>query len=427
MNHTTLTLSLLLATTTVLSSCNPLAGTGPVTTIPWASKGQWLVADFHSHTLYSDGSNNVAQVVNGAVENGCDVLAITDHSGLGTRIETASPAYFYAIDAERARHPGLILFTGLEWNIPPHSGREHVAVLIDPAQAAEILPEFRQRYDDGGRGADARHPNPMSAMAWLQGQLDSDDQAALIANHPSRKRASGEVLEQDLRQWSAAELMVAFEGAPGHQRANPNGSYRHRLHTVDRWDPAAAEIGGVWDRMLGDGIDLWAAVANSDYHNQGMDYLPCAFSRTHVQVPSRDPQGVLDALHAGSFWADHGRILDQFGLFLLHPELEQAASPGETVRIGDADGTRVALSIRRGPGAAGKALQAELIGNCATGSPQVLKQASLAADQRSAQWRFNRLLAGTDGSSCYLRARVRLPQTDGPDLLAYSNPIRILL
>jgi len=424
--------SILLGCTLVLSACNPFAGTGPVTSIPWSNSGHWLVADLHSHTLFSDGSSTVTQVVRSAVENGCDVLAITDHSSLKQSIGTASRDYFFAIDAERSRHPDLILFSGIEWNIPPHSGREHVAVLVDPRQAAQILPEFRQRFDDSGRPKAAnpedQHPDPIAAMSWLRGELEQSGQAALIANHPSRKRKSVGEAETDLRRWTdGSDLMVGFEGAPGHQHTSPTGSYHHRLKTIDRWDPAAAEIGGGWDRLLADGIDLWGAVANSDYHNDSLDYRPCAFSRTHIQAPDRSPQGVLDALHAGSFWADHGRILDQFGLYLLHPDLARAASPGETVRISDPDGTRIALSIRRGPGSSGQALQAELIGNCALGNVQALKQATLAADQRSVQWRFNRLQAGADGKSCFVRARVRLPQADGPDLLAYSNPIRILL
>jgi hypothetical protein len=426
------TLPLLLACTLVLSACNPFAGAERTTSVPWSSKGQWLVADLHSHTLFSDGSYSVAEVVNSAVENGCDVLAITDHSSLQERIGTASRDYFFAIDAERTRHPGLILFAGIEWNIPPHSGREHVGVLVDPLQAAQLLPEFRQRFDDSGRPqatdpAD-QHPDPLAAMSWLQGQLDQSGQAAMIANHPSRKRKSVGDAEGDLRQWAEnSDLMVAFEGAPGHQHGSPNGSYSHTLHTIDGWDPTAAEIGGGWDRLLADGIDLWGAIANSDYHNNSIDYPPCAFSRTHIQVPNRSPQGVLDALHAGSFWADHGRILDQFGLFLLHPDLPRATSPGETVRIRDADGTRIALSVQRGPGSSGQPLQAELIGNCLNGSIQLLKQASLNADQRSTQWSFNRLQPGADGDSCFVRARVRLLQQDGPDLLAYSNPIRIRL
>ena len=421
-------LIILLGCAVVLNGCNPLTGTAPVTSIPWSGSGQWLVADLHAHTLFSDGSNSISQVINSAVNEGCDVLAITDHSDLKGAIRTASRDYFFALDAERSRHPGLILFSGIEWNIPPYSGREHVGVLTDPQQAAQILATFRQRFDDSGRPQGANHPDPIAAMSWLRSALAQADQAVLIANHPSRKRNTSSETEADLRRWSdGSDLMVAFEGAPGHQRAHPNGSYQHRIKTIDRWDPAAAEIGGAWDRLLADGINLWGAIANSDYHNDSLDYRPCAFSRTHIQVADRHPQAVLDALHAGSFWADHGRILDQFGLYLLHPDLDKAASPGETVRINDANGTRIALSIRRGPGAAGQALQAELIGNCALGTIQILKQATLAADQRSVQWRFNRLQAGADGSSCYLRARARLVRQDGPDLLAYSNPIRIRL
>jgi len=411
----------------LLSGCNPFAGTERLVSVPWAGSGSVLVADLHTHTTWSDGSDSVARLVGKAVDNGCQVLAITDHSDRNSKVHTADPGYFIAIDAERARHPGLVLIAGIEWNIPAYNGREHVSVLVAPPLAAAVLPEFRMRFDDTGRDKAESHPDPGGAMSWLQRQAESPRQAAFIYNHPSRKRETIEEARRDLLRWiDDSDLMVGFEGAPGHQNTNPNGSYQRKIHTLDRWDPLAAEVGGVWDQLLAKGIDVWGAVANSDYHNPGMDHPPCAFSRTHIQVPDRSPQGVLDALHAGSFWADHGRILNQFSLLLLHPDLQRPASPGETVRLADAADTRVALSLGRGPGAAGRPLSVELIGNCGDGQVRVLESAVLAPTQRSRLWRFDRLQPGADGRSCFFRARVRLVAEDGADLLAYSNPIRVL-
>ena len=36
-------------------------------------------ADLHSHTIYSDGSFTIPQIINRAKERGMDILAITDH------------------------------------------------------------------------------------------------------------------------------------------------------------------------------------------------------------------------------------------------------------------------------------------------------------------------------------------------------------
>lgn len=412
----------------LLSGCNPFAATERLVSVPWAGSGSILVADLHTHSRWSDGADSVTRLVDRAIDNGCQVLAITDHSDRNAKVHTTDPGYFIAIDAERARHPGLVLIAGIEWNIPAYKGKEHVSVLVTPQLAEAVLAEFRERFDDTGRGKSDPHPDPGGAMSWLQRQADSPRQVAMIYNHPSRKRDTIGEAQEDLQRWiDGSALMIGFEGAPGHQNTSPNGSYQRAIKTVDGWDPLAGEVGGVWDQMLADGIDTWGALANSDYHNTGMDYPPCAYSRTHIQVPERSPQGVLDALHAGSFWADHGRILDQFSLLLLHHDLQRPASPGETVRIADSRDTRVALSLGRGPGAAGQPLNVELIGNCGDGAVRVLQSAVLAPTQRSRLWRFDQLQPGADGRSCFFRARVRLARPDAPDLMAYSNPIRLVL
>jgi len=84
--------------------------------IPWALVTKPLIMDAHSHTRFSDGSLEVSQLVEKAVTAGCDVLAITDHGDLSER--AATPAYFQAIRTTRKQHPELILFAGLERNIP---------------------------------------------------------------------------------------------------------------------------------------------------------------------------------------------------------------------------------------------------------------------------------------------------------------------
>jgi NAD(P)-dependent dehydrogenase (short-subunit alcohol dehydrogenase family) len=52
--------------------------------VEWAGRGVWLKADFHTQTRFTDGAHTVDEVVAGAVKNGCDVLAISDHGELAT-------------------------------------------------------------------------------------------------------------------------------------------------------------------------------------------------------------------------------------------------------------------------------------------------------------------------------------------------------
>jgi len=108
--------------------------------VAWSIVGEWLIADTHSHTTFTDGALSVPELVERAIAGGCDVLAITDHSDLSE--DAATPEYFEAMRAARVRTPWLILFGGLEWNIPPYGGREHVNLLIDPAQEEQVLTEL---------------------------------------------------------------------------------------------------------------------------------------------------------------------------------------------------------------------------------------------------------------------------------------------
>ncbi|MGD8309470.1 MAG: CehA/McbA family metallohydrolase [Chromatiales bacterium] len=401
----------------LLSGCGPEAER--VTEIPWALTGDWLVADIHSHSRFSDGALTVETLVNRAVVGGCDALAITDHGD--TDEEAASPAYFDAIRKARDGHPDLVIFAGLEWNIPPYGGREHVGVLVDPAREADLLSELKARFEAEGASAE-------EGLAWLRGQLADPRDAVLIYNHPSRKVDSAAESGAAMAGWrSVSPQMIGFEGAPGHQRADPLGSYRRPELTLDRWDPVAARVGGVWDDLLDQGQNIWAAVAVSDFHNDELDQPPCAFARIHVQVPQRSARGVLRALHAGSFWADHGGILDQLTLTVTVDGLAIPLSPGEAARVPASGPVWVNVYLQRGPGARRSPLDVELIGNVRQGGPRTLETRTLGPDQGSVSWPFHALKAGADGKSAYIRVRVRKRSAGGPDLMAYSNPIRLIL
>jgi hypothetical protein len=392
-----------------------------VTSVPWGLVGQSVILDSHSHTRFSDGALAPKDVVAMAVASGCTAFAITDHGD--PRASAATPEYFAQIDTLRNQFPDLILFAGMEWNIPPYRGREHVNILTVPSLERAVLPAFKARFE----GFEQDGVNASDALQWLAQQLPDRDSVALVYNHPSRLDLDPEENDRDYKSWNGAGgLFVGFEGGPGHQRAASPGDYR-RFPTQARWDPVAAEIGGTWDRLLDAGYSVWAALAVSDFHSETIDYPPCAFARTHVRVPQPDHRGVLLGLRAGSFWADHGGVLTDFHFILANKDLVVPATPGEVVRATSSARLAFRVKIRRGPGAEGLPVTIELIGNGSTGKPERVAVGSLSATEDTFDWQPGALTPGADQKSAYFRARVLVQKSPSETLAAYSNPIRIVL
>jgi hypothetical protein len=408
-----------LASWFLIAGCTQQPDVEVVTEVPWALISRPLVIDTHTHTRFSDGGNSVEEIVQLAIDNGCNALAITDHSDLSE--DAATPDYFSAINAARALHPGFILFGGIEWNIPPYRGREHVSVLLDPALEETILGEFKQQFEQDDATAD-------HALKWLAGKTGVTDKSALIYNHPSRKDDDPDENFKDILNWlDTNHLFIGFEGAPGHQKTQHTGSYRHKMLTQDRWDPVAADIGGTWDQLLDAGHNVWAALAVSDYHNNKLDYSPCEFARTHVYPEDRSARGILAGLRAGSFWADHGKILDDLLFTLSAPGLLLPVTPGEVIYLGSGQAHQFTIVLQRGSGAMGSRLTVELIGNGRSGKPELLLAQSLLPDENRVDWTLTEPVPGADGRSTYVRVRIRKSEPDSPDLLAYTNPIRVIL
>ena len=227
-----------------------------VSEIGWATAGIWLKADTHVHTRFSDGSQTVQEIVNRAASNGCDVLAITDHAD--HNLEAATPAYAEAIRQARIEHPELVVLAGLEWNVPPYDGDEHATVLVAPGDDEwRTLAEFKVRFDDFER---EEHLSTLAddALQWLGEPARRELRPVVFLNHPSRRRDNNQSIVDDIVQWRTnADLIIGISGAPGHQRGVPLGAYGGTLNLIDRWDPAVATVGGAWDQLLQQGLDVW--------------------------------------------------------------------------------------------------------------------------------------------------------------------------
>lgn len=382
----------------------------------WAESNRKLVIDTHIHTTFSDGKKSIADIADVAVTNRCDAIAITDHGDKSE--QAATEGYFSEIDGAGNLYPQLLILTGMEWNVPPYKGREHVNVLMSDETARSVLPGLKTKFDRKG--------NAGKALEWLATQLGSGGEAVLFYNHPSRKDTDEGENASDLLSWrSVNELVVGFEGGPGHQKADEGSdAYSGNFQPLDGWDPVV-RIGGEWDGLLDAGHDVWAALATSDYHNEKRDYEPCAFSRTHVLSPDRSQAGLLAALRAGSFWADHGLILEQFKFEVAAVGLPRPAQAGEIAVVKPQQPLDISVAIERGAGARDSNLGIEVIGNCANGTSESVFEAELGPADNLARMTLDAPVAGADGASCYLRARVRKTEAGLVDLLAYSNPIRL--
>ena len=120
----------------------------------------------------------------------------------------------------------MIVFAGVEWNIPPSNGNEHVTVLVAP-ELERQLTTFKQLFDDLDRSSRDRKP-VAEALRWLAANATSTDGIKPVATyeHPSRKDARSMENVADMKEWRAVnDIIVGFAGAPGHQGNKPLGSY----------------------------------------------------------------------------------------------------------------------------------------------------------------------------------------------------------
>ncbi len=406
-----------------------IGGPTVVTAAPWADQHVDIIFDHHSHTTYSDGKLTVAELADLASEGGCDALAITDHSDAAG---TASSLQLGDFRRTRQEHLGLLLFGGVEINMPSYGGREHANVIVDPAVEDEVLPRLRQVAEASikeAKEASAKSASDEGLLRLAASYLARGDNLVMVYNHPSREDRKPDENAVDIGRWNAeAPIFVGFAGAPGHQNARNPGSYRKPMFPIDHWDPVVAEVGGTWDSLLSEGRQLWGAMAGSDFHNHKLDKSPCSFARTHIAAADYSYQAVLEALRAGTFWADHGQILRQLTFSAEVAGLESPVYPGSIVNLGGERGSIVArVALQRGAGSADAPLQVEFIGNCKTGETEMFAVELLEPDGLAAAAEFDPETPGSDNKSCFIRARLRLEIDEQPDLMAYTNPIRFYL
>ncbi|MFD1938193.1 PHP domain-containing protein [Nonomuraea mangrovi] len=322
----------------------------------------WLAGDHHIHTQYSsDGQYRVVDQARHAQAYGLDWMVVTDHGSAAHAkigVEKVNPD----IVAAREQLKDLLIYQGLEWNIP---AAEHATVFVHPGRdEVAVLKEFENAYDGSVRGAgDSTPANEALAVAGIrflgeQVRKRRIDGALFLANHPARRGIDS---PHEVRGWRDADPTVAIgmEGAPGHQAAglprasagrargyydnNPSAASfpGYPLESYRTWggfDWMTATVGGLWDSLLAEGKAWWIS-ANSDSHvnyldtsqrgpggafdlngkhndpvygpllTEAGDYWPGQYSRTHVGANAFSYRAVMDGLRAGRVWVDHGGLI----------------------------------------------------------------------------------------------------------------------
>ncbi|MFI7450291.1 PHP domain-containing protein [Nonomuraea sp. NPDC049714] len=323
---------------------------------------QWLAGDHHIHTQYSsDAQYRVVDQARHANAYGLDWMVVTDHGSVAHAkigVEKVNPD----IVAAREQLKDLLIYQGLEWNIP---AAEHATVFVHPGRhEVAVLKEFENAYD--GSVKSAGDPTPANEALAIAGIKFLGEQvrrrrvegALFLANHPARRGIDS---PHEVRAWRDADPTVAIgmEGAPGHQAAglprptagrargyydnNPSAASfpGYPLESYRTWggfDWMTATVGGLWDSLLAEGRPWWIS-ANSDSHvnyldtsqrgpgsdfnangryndpvhgpvlDQAGDYWPGQYSRTHVGADSFSYRAVMDGLRSGRVWVDHGGLI----------------------------------------------------------------------------------------------------------------------
>jgi hypothetical protein len=341
---------------------------------PWTRNTRFLAGDHHVHTQFSpDAQYEVETQVSKAVEYGLDWVVITDHGGTAHQkfsIDQVTPR----VEASRRAHGGMLVYQGLEWNIP---GGEHATVMLPPGYASiDILRAFEGGFDGAVLADQGKVPSATSgegetyalqALKYLEGQVRNrrTELALMFANHPSRRGLDS---PHEMRAWreAAPSVAVGMEGAPGHQAAGipltaggpgkARGYYdfapqpdsfpgyaptatENFYRTYGGFDFATAKVGGLWDSLLAEGLPWWVT-STSDSHqvfgdtripgtqdhnatgSRGApidtgspittygDFWPGQYSATLAASGARTYVGVMRALQAGKIVAVHGRLIE---------------------------------------------------------------------------------------------------------------------
>lgn len=218
----------------------------------------------------------------------------------------------------------------------------------------------------GGAGTGNRgHQKTIEAMKWMKEHHPNG--SYYVPSHleragPFNPDGNNGFNIEHLRDFNNAAPMSAFgmETQPGHGASSDRGEYFPKRNniggvlvdsvggtTYGGTGVYGAQIGGVWDALLGEGRNFWF-FASSDWHNRGIfspddrrstqDFHPGEYQRDFVMVrddgdraPGKDkarltPQSIVDGLRSGNSFAASGQLIDRlaFVACAVYPSVRPA-------------------------------------------------------------------------------------------------------
>lgn len=359
------------------SSTSGNNGTTPPSTTPATPStpqaevtGKWTTGDLHVHTIESDDAQNkLVDVLDQAmITNNLDWTAITNHLRVSTRDQNGTaivggPLPFskamadYEIPAVRqlqvnGSYTTKLIFSAFEWDMPTH---DHMNVGIfngtPLATATKAANQFEYYFTDrpaaqfdavdvtnwnaSGTKGYTTHADAVRAVAWLRDNFP-DTSYALI-NHPSRN--NGKYTVADYREFNdtAPKVVFGVEGMVGNQMEPDRGGYttayvdanlKNRVY--GGVDYVVAQVGGIWDALLGDGRRFWN-VGDSDHHfktigTNSSGYYPGEYAKTYVWIDNKNTgiKGVLEGVRSGKMFSVFGDLINA-----LDFNIASGASKGE--------------------------------------------------------------------------------------------------
>ncbi|WP_375104231.1 S-layer homology domain-containing protein [Paenibacillus sp. RS8] len=310
--------------------------------------GKWMTGEYHAHTYESnDAQESLKSVLDAAFEqNGFDWMALADHLRVSDRDDEgvnipggSIPMSQGIVDYQNekikklqaeGKYAGKIIFSGFEWDMPQYD-HAAVGIVTDQPGSAEALKAINQfEYLFTNRDVSMFDPTDVAewsaadtrsfstkedtrtAMKWLSSHYPD---SYVLINHPSRKNGtSSELKIEDVRDFNDIDpnLVFGFEGMLGNQMSSDRGE---APETYGGTDVKVAQLGGMWDALLGEGRRFWN-FANSDFHFKTKNdqfssgYWPGEYSKNYTWVDGSDINAVVDGMRSGKSFSVFGDLIN---------------------------------------------------------------------------------------------------------------------